>query len=130
MLRDHRRLRAFELSDHLVVAVYEATGKFPPHELFGLTSQLRRAAVSVPANIVEGCGRETVNDYRHFLTVAFGSLRELGYLVDLSGRLGYLEKSTLDSLRNAHDEAARVLAALLRGTPRRSSRQTVRPAKA
>ena len=93
-MRDHRKLKAFELADGLVMAVYQATRSFPKDELFGLTSQLRRAAVSVAANIVEGCARDGEKEYLNFLNMAFGSLREAGYLIDLSTRLGYLANST------------------------------------
>jgi len=75
-MRDHRKLKAFELADGLVMAVYQATRSFPKDELFGLTSQLRRAAVSVAANIVEGCARDGEKEYLNFLNLAFGSLRE------------------------------------------------------
>ena len=83
-MRDHRKLKAFKLADQLVIAVYKHTVRFPREELFGLVSQIRRAAVSVTANVVEGCARRTQADYTHFLNIAFGSLRELGYLLDLS----------------------------------------------
>ena len=89
-MRDHTRLRAFELADEVVLLVYRTTAGFPTEELFGLTSQLRRAAVSVPSNIVEGCARDSEADYLRFLNIAFGSLRELHYQLDLSKRLGFL----------------------------------------
>jgi four helix bundle protein len=66
-MRDHKKLRAFELADDLVVSLYLATKTFPRDELFGLTSPMRRAAVSVASNIVEGCARHSEADYIHFL---------------------------------------------------------------
>ena len=78
-MRDHNKLRAFQLADDLAVAVYKYTATFPDAERFGLTSQLRRAAVSVPSNIVEGCARSTQSDYLRFLDIAYGSSSEVGF---------------------------------------------------
>ena len=89
-MHDHTRLRAFELADEVVVLVYQTTAGFPKEELFGLTSQIRRAAVSVPSYIVEVCARDSEADYLRFLNIAFGSLRELHYQLNLSKRLGFL----------------------------------------
>ncbi len=96
-MRDHTKLRAFELADEVVVLVYRTTAGFPKEESFGLTSQMRRAAVSVPSNIVEGCARDSEAEYLRFLGIAFGSLRELHYQLNLSKRLGFLfnEESSL-----------------------------------
>jgi four helix bundle protein len=119
-MRDHRSLRAFALANGLAVAVYSATRGFPREEAFGLTAQMRRAAVSVPANIVEGCARDTPNEYRNFLNIAFGSLRELGYYVDLSRQIGYVSAEEATALAGQHEECARVLSGLLKSVgPRR-----------
>jgi four helix bundle protein len=85
-MRDHKKLRAFEMADEIAVLVYQVTTGFPKEELFGLTSQMRRAAVSVPPNIVEGCARDSQADYVRFLNITFGSLRELHYQLNLSQR--------------------------------------------
>lgn len=112
-MRDHRKLKAFQLADELVLLVYRATRRYPKDELFGLTSQMRRAAVSVAANIVEGAARSSHRDYVHFLQMALGSLREVGYYVDLSKRLGYLPEDQAADLGARYDEAARVLTGLI-----------------
>ena len=88
--RDHTKLRVFELADELVSLVYKVTARFPREELYGLTAQMRRAAIYVPSNIVEGCARDSQADYLRFLSIAFGSLRELHYQISLSNRLGFV----------------------------------------
>ena len=112
-MQDHRNLRAFELADELVLAVYRATRSFPKEELYGLTSQLRRAAVSVPANIVEGCARQSRKELLNFLRIAHGSLREAGYYIDLARRLAYIAQPAARTLTDRYEECARVLSALL-----------------
>ena len=113
-MRDHTKLKAFQLADELAVLVYRATGRFPREEQFGLTSQMRRAAISVASNIVEGCARRTEADYLHFLDVAFGSLRELEYQATLAGKLGYLKDNIPQLLLAQCTATSKVLAALIR----------------
>ena len=113
-MRDHRNLKAFQLADSLVIEVYKATQGFPRQEQFGLTSQMRRAAVSVAANIVEGSAREGMREYRHFLNIAFGSLREIGYFIDLAQRLDYLPSNSPGRLGELQTEAAKTLSGLIR----------------
>lgn len=114
MSRDHRKLRAFVLADDLAIAVYKVTQNFPKHEMFGIVSQLRRASLSAPTNIVEGCARRSQAEYIQFLNLAFGSLRETGYLLSFSERLGYLNKESSCQLLTHYDETARVLQSLIR----------------
>ena len=88
-MRDHNKLQAFQLADESTLLIYRLTKGFPKEELYGLTSQMRRAAVSIPSNIVEGCSRETEAEYLRYLEIAFGSLRELHCQLSLAKRLGY-----------------------------------------
>jgi len=113
-MRDHMKLRAFELADELALAVYGATKGFLKDEVFGLRSQLRRAAVSVASNIVEGCARYSKSDYIRFLDMAYGSAREVEYQVSLSFRLGYMNSVNSEALRMLSAETSKVLNGLIR----------------
>ena len=113
-MRNHKKLRAFELADELVIMIYRATKSFPKEEVYGLCSQMRRAAVSVPSNIVEGCARESQAEYFRFLEIAFGSLRELHYQFSLARRLGYIDERDVSECDLKIVEAEKVLNALLR----------------
>jgi len=113
-MRDHNKLRAFQLADEVTVFIYKITIQFPREEIFGLTSQMRRAAVSVSSNIVEGSARESEREYLRFLEIAFGSLRELKYQFGLACRLGYIKKQMNVEGTMKIEEAEKVIAALLR----------------
>jgi len=113
-MRDHTKIWAFELADEVAVLVYRVTAGFPREELYGLTSQMRRAAVSVSSNIVEGCARDSQADYLRFLYIAFGSLRELHYQLSLSKRLGFLRNQDSSLLKAKIVETEKVLNGLIR----------------
>jgi four helix bundle protein len=115
-MRDHRNLKAFQLVDELALLIYQVSRAFPREELYGLTSQMRRAAVSIPSNIVEGCARESETEYLRFLEIAYGSLRELEYQISLAYRLGYINSGTpiASNLDKLLDESGKVLAGLIR----------------
>ena len=108
MTRDHRKLVAFQNADALVVEVYKLTTRFPDDERFGLRTQVRRAAVSVATNIVEGASRPPTREYARFLTIALASARECSYLLDLSARLGFLPAAAVATLvdRYGHVQGA------------------------
>jgi len=99
----YERLHAWKACDDLAVAVYRATEKFPRHELYGLTSQARRASFSSAANIAEGSAKRGSREFRRYLDISIGSLSEVGYVLHIAKRLEYLtieEWRTLDSLRS------------------------------
>lgn len=97
-MRDYTKIGAWQKADDLTVAVYEVTRTFPREEIYGLTSQLRRASSSVPANIVEGSARHSKKDYLHFLYIARGSLAETQYFIHLARRLNYLDGTRAEAL--------------------------------
>ena len=97
-----------------MLLVCRATREFPKEEMVGLTSQMRRATVSVPSNSVEGCARESQAEYLRFLEIAFGSLRELRDQLGLSKRLGYSDEHEISNCESKTVEAEKVLGALLR----------------
>ncbi len=104
--RSFQDLIAWQKAHAFVLAVYQATGAFPQQELYGLTSQFRRAAVSIPANIAEGFRKQSRSDKARFLNIAEGSLEECRYYLILAHDLGYLDKS---ALWNLSDEVGRLL---------------------
>jgi four helix bundle protein len=110
---DYRKSTAWQKSDDLVVAVYEITKTFPKEEMYGLALQMRRATVSIAANIAEGSGRSTVKDYLRFLYLARGSLREVQYYAHLTQRLSYADDDSALRLQAAVDEAGRALHGLI-----------------
>jgi len=107
-------IKAWQRADDLAVDVYESTKSFPRHQLYSLTSQMQRAAVSVAANIAEGSGRRTHRDYLRFLYIAKGSLTELEYYIHLAKRLGYLSEDNHTRLSARQDETAKVLTGFIR----------------
>ena len=118
MSRDHRKLEAFDLADELTVLMYQWTADFPLEERFGLRSQLRRAAVSIPTNLVEGSARESERDYLRFIDIAFGSTREVTYLISLAKRLGYFDEPSAAKLEELGRRIQAALSALRTGISR------------
>jgi four helix bundle protein len=117
-MRDHTKLRAFDLADKLALEIYRATRSLPKEEQYGLTAQLRRAAVSAAANIVEGSARNSQADYLHFLDMAYGSAREAEYHISLAFRLGYLSGDCHRTLKAMSEESSKVLNGLIRSLRR------------
>ena len=112
-MKDFRRLKVWHKAHTLVLDVYRRSAGFPSEERFGLTSQLRRAGVSIPANIAEGCGRRTDADFARFLDYAMGSASEVEYHLLLARDLGFLETDAHDQLHTQTTEIKRMLASLL-----------------
>jgi len=110
--RGHRQLIVWQKSCDLVVMVYRATDQFPDVEKYGLTSQIRRAVISVPANITEGAGRWGSAEFQRFLSIARGSLSELEALVELALRLHYLCRDEVEPIMAQIDEVGRLLVGL------------------
>ncbi len=123
MSRDPWKLKVFALADELVVSVYEKTRVFPFEERFGLQAQIRRAAVSVTANIVEGSARRTLRDYLHFAGIALGSASEVRYLVLVAGRLGFLSEQDAEGLRTRYGDVIRGLQALIASLEERAPKR-------
>ena len=109
--RDFRNLQVWQKAHALVLGVYERTKEFPKVEMFGLTSQMRKAAVSIPANMAEGCGRGSPAELARFMDIAHGSASELSYYFILGRDLKYLQPNEADLLDLGVDEVKRMLAA-------------------
>ena len=113
-MRDFRKLSVWEKSHALTLGVYRATGGFPQHEMYGLTSQLRRSCASIPANIAEGSGREGEKDFARYLTIASGSASETEYHLLLAADLEYLKKDVYTDLNDRVQEVKRMLTGFIR----------------
>jgi len=100
----YKKLTVWHKADELAFQVYTATKKFPKEEIYGITSQLRRAVLSIPTNIVEGYGRQGKKELRQFVNVALGSLSEAKYLLDFSSRLKYLSTGQHGRLQDLAQE--------------------------
>lgn len=112
-VRHYRDLRVWQKSVTWVEVIYAATRAWPQDERFGLISQVRRAAVSVPSNIAEGCARRSTGDFVRFLSIARGSLAEVETQLIIATRLDYLNSTAEASLLEAADELSRMLAGLI-----------------
>jgi four helix bundle protein len=121
VLRNYKDLQVWQKAYQLCLEVYKATGEFPKHELYGLTAQLRRAAVSIPSNIAEGYGRKTTKEYIQFLYVAYGSLCELETQILLSADLGYIGKEQCEPLADEIGAVERMLKALINSLEKKPS---------
>jgi four helix bundle protein len=117
----HKDLIVWQKAFGLAVAVHQVSARFPRHELFGLTSQLRRAAISVPSNIAEGAARRTTRDFLCFLHIARGSLAELETQLLLGREVGYLDDVAGNKLLQDLAEVGRLINAFIVGLRRRAA---------
>ncbi len=117
-VRRYQDLIVWQKAMDLALMVYEATEVFPQKEIFGLTNQLRRAAVSIPSNIAEGQGRETTRDFLRFLEIARGSLQELETQLILASRLRYIDETGKAALFEVAEETGRLLSGLVKSLSR------------
>lgn len=109
MEKGYRKLIVWQKADELAYQIYQITKKMPKDEMFGITSQLRRACVSIPINIVEGTGRQNNNELKQFINIALGSLAETEYLLGFCFRLKYIEESEYVKLEGLRKEVGGLL---------------------
>jgi four helix bundle protein len=121
MLKNFKELKVWQKSYKLCLKVYKITKKFPKSEVYSFTSQMRRAALSIPCNIAEGYGRKTTPDYLRFLYMSYGSICELETQILLAGDLEYIETESLSELQSDIGEVERMLKALIKSIERKNS---------
>ena len=108
-MRNYENLVIWQKALRLAEECYEVTEAFPRAERFGITSQMRRAAVSIPSNIAEGCGRDSRNDFARFLRIAYGSGCELGTQIEIARYLEYGDTKELNHLKGSADDVRRMI---------------------
>ena len=120
----YKQLKVWQKAMQLVMDVYDATSKFPKHELYGLISQMRRSVISIPSNIAEGHGRSSNRELVRFLDIAKGSVCELDTQIEIAKKLGYLSPNEFTIIFNLLDETSRMLTGLRRSKSQHSSLKT------
>ncbi len=113
-MRNYRELKVWEKAHQLTLKIYQVTSSFPKEEMYGLTSQIRRASSSIPANIAEGCGRDSDAQFINFLQIASGSASELDYHLLLAHDLKFINDSDYTTLANDLTEIRKMLTAFIR----------------
>ena len=113
-MQSFRKLQVWEKSHNLTLRIYKLTSEFPREEIYGLTSQIRRACASIPTNIAEGCGRESSADFARFLQIAIGSASETEYLILLAYDLKYLTADQYAELMDTTVRVKKMLTALVK----------------
>ena len=113
-MQDFKKLQVWRRSHDLTLRIYELTSQFPREEIYGITSQIRRASASIPTNIADGCGREGAPEFVRFLQIAMGSASETEYLVILAHDLKYIDDDQYDTVVDTIVNVKKMLAALIR----------------
>ncbi len=113
-MQNFKDLIVWQKAHENALLVYSSTKGFPKEELFGITSQIRRAAVSIPTNVAEGCGKFTKKDFANFLQIAFGSAQEVEYLSLLSSELNYFNKTDYQKIESLNNEVKAMLISLIK----------------
>ncbi len=108
-MRNYKKYQVWELGHDVTLEVYKLTKDFPKSEMYGIVSQMRRASSSIPANIAEGCGRESDAEFKRFLTIARGSASELECFTILAKDLGYIKENEFKEINNKVDKVRRSL---------------------
>lgn len=121
MNKPHKKLNAWSDAVDLAQQIYRVTERFPSNEQFGLTSQIQRAAVSIPSNIAEGAARQTKKEFLNFLHIAKGSLSELDTQLEIARRLEYLDQARWETLDERLERIDRMLSGLVRSLRRRNN---------
>ncbi|KQC01583.1 four helix bundle protein [Pedobacter sp. Hv1] len=112
-MQNFKELKVWDKAHLITLSIYKASSKFPKEEVYGLTSQLRRASASIPANIAEGCGKNTQSDLAKYLNISLGSANETEYFLILSKDLDYLSEEQFSTLSNDINEVKAMLISLI-----------------
>lgn len=112
-MKDYKKFLVWQKSHQLTLDVYKILHSFPKEEMFGLTSQMKRASSSIPTNIAEGCGRNSDKDFARFLVIAFGSANELEYQIILSSDLNFIQSELSEKLLAQFEEVKKMLNGLI-----------------
>ena len=113
-MRDFRKYDVWKKAHYFAIAIYQVSKSFPKTEQFGITSQIRRASLSIPTNIVEGCSRNSEKEFAHFLSISAGSAAEVEYLLEFSKEIDLLPKPEFDKLNTLIVEVRKMLNSLHR----------------
>jgi len=113
-MKTHKDLLVWQKSMELVTEIYKVTKEFPKEEIYGITSQIRRSAISVPSNIAEGAGRKSTKEFKQFLFIALGSLSELETQVIIAKNLNYIDEETNVKINNEIVTLIKMIASLIR----------------